>query len=233
MIGAIVGDAARIVTKDLRIERATGVITTQILPFGIVMLLLFGFGVDPALQVRGGERSVLAEVAPGLFWITVLLALLLVVGRAFAIESDDGSLDALLVAGVHPGAILGGKAFVVAAELVLLELLVGAGAMLMFDVTIEDPLHLVLVMASTTVALAGAGTLFLAVVAGQRGRDTLGPLLVLPAMAPVLIGATAATGDALYGAGSGGAAWTWALVAFALLYSMAGIVGAGALLEDV
>ena len=232
-IRTLVRDALRIVEKDLRIERATGVVTTQIVPFGIVMLLLFGFGVDPELQVRGGERSVLAEVAPGLFWITVLLALLLVVGRAFAVEADDGSLDALLVSGVHPSSILAGKALVVAAELVVLELVVGAGAMLMFDIRIDDPLHLLLVVCSTTAALAGAGTLFLAVVAGQRGRDTLGPLLVLPAMAPVLIGATAATGDALYGSGAGGAAWTWALVAFALLYFVAGIVGAGALLEDV
>ncbi len=229
----LVADAWRIARKDLAIERSSRVVGSQILPFGIVMLLLFAFGVDPELQVRGGERSILAEIAPGLFWITVLLALLLVSGRSFAVESDDGSLDALLVSGVHPGSILAGKTLVVAIQLALLEVVVGAGSMLLFGVRVDDPLHLLVVMLSTTVALAGAGTLLLAVVAGYSGRDTLGPLLVLPSMAPVLIGATAASGAALYGTGSDGAAWTWALVAFALLYGAAGIVSAGALLEDV
>jgi heme exporter protein B len=53
--------------KDLRIEARSRVTVQQILPFGLVVLLLFAFALDP-------DRGVLQRVAPGLFWVTVLLA---------------------------------------------------------------------------------------------------------------------------------------------------------------
>ena len=44
--------------KDLRIERRSRVTLQQILPFGLIVLLLFAFALDP-------DRGVLARVAPG------------------------------------------------------------------------------------------------------------------------------------------------------------------------
>ena len=53
--------------KDLRIEARSRVTVQQVLPFGLVVLLLFAFALD-------SDKRVLQQVAPGLFWITVLLA---------------------------------------------------------------------------------------------------------------------------------------------------------------
>jgi heme exporter protein B len=82
----VVRDALLVAGKDLRIERRSRVAMQQVLPFGAIVLVLFAFALDP-------DRGVLERVAPGLFWTAVLLAALLAVGRAFAIEEGNAARD--------------------------------------------------------------------------------------------------------------------------------------------
>lgn len=230
-------DARLIAAKDLRIEAASRVLTTQVVPFGLLVLVLFGFAIDPGLQAVGaGEgaasRAVLETVAPGLFWLAVLFSSLLAIGRSFAVESVDGNLDALRLAGLEPAGIFLGKAAAVAVQLTVLELLLGLGAFAFYGAPLENPLLLALTVVGGTVAIAATGTLYAALAAGLRVRDTLVPLLLLPVMAPVLLGATIATDAALFGPASDGWPWCAALGAFAVLYVAAGILAFGSLLED-
>ena len=70
-------------------------------------------------------------MAPGLVWLATLFSLLVLVQRAFAVETDDGALDALPVAGVEAGALFWGKALaVLAAQLAVLEALLLVTAVL-------------------------------------------------------------------------------------------------------
>jgi ABC-type transport system involved in cytochrome c biogenesis permease component len=66
----------------------------------------------------------------------------------------------------------------------------------------------------------------------NRARETLVPLLVLPAVMPVMLGATRSFQAAL--AGTPGDAWPWVqlLIAFAVLAVTAGTVAFGPLLEE-
>jgi heme exporter protein B len=83
-----------------------------------------------------------------------------------------------------------------------------------------------------TIGLAAAGTVFGVLVAGTRVRDTLLPLLLLPVLAPLVLGATRATEFALAGDASGGWAWVHLLGVFAAVYVAFGIVAFGPLLEE-
>ncbi|MEM8926141.1 MAG: heme exporter protein CcmB, partial [Actinomycetota bacterium] len=75
-------DAWLLAAKDLRIELSSRVVLSQIVPFGFLILIMFGFAVSPDLAVVGeARRSVLEEVSPGLFWIAVLLSALMALGR--------------------------------------------------------------------------------------------------------------------------------------------------------
>jgi len=67
---------------------------------------------------------------------------------------------------------------------------------------------------------------------GLRARDTLVPLLVLPAVMPVMLGATRAFQAALDGVNSDGWPWVQLLAAFAILVVAAGTVAFGPLLEE-
>ena len=82
--------------KDLRIEARSRVATNQVLPFAVLVLVLFAFALDP-------DRGVLRRATPGLFWLAVLFCLLFTVQRSFAVETADGARDALRLAGARPG----------------------------------------------------------------------------------------------------------------------------------
>ena len=125
-----------------------------------------------------------------------------------------------------------GKSLAVAAELLVLEALLGAGALLLYGAPLGHPFLLMVVVVAATASIAAAGTLYSALASGSRVRDTLVPVLVLPALAPALLGATLATEAALFGPPSDGWPWAGLLGAFAVLYFGAGMLSFGLMLEE-
>jgi heme exporter protein B len=222
---SLLQEAMLVAGKDLRIEARSRVTSQQILPFGLVVLLLFAFALDP-------DRGVLTRVAPGLFWVTVLLGTLLAVGRAFAIESENGARDGLRLAGLDSAALFLGKAGAVAIELAALEVLLTAGVVVLFNVGLAGLAPLILATLTATVGLAATGTLYGVLAAGLRVRETLLPVLLLPVVAPVLLGASRAWEAAIDGAT--GDAWPWValLGIFAVLFTGIGMLAFGPLLEE-
>lgn len=220
---------ARLVAgKDLRVERRSRVLLNQILPFAGVTMVMFAFALDAS--------NVLERVAPGLVWLATLFSLLVLVQRSFAIESDDGALDTLRVAGVDPVAIFFGKSLALAAQLAVLEVVLLGTAVVLYgaDVPLGGLLLLTATLVTATSGLAFVGTLYGGLTAGFSGRETLLPLLVFPVVAPVLIGATRAVESAL---GTGGVAlaegWPWIglLAVFAVAFGVGGALAFGPLLE--
>ncbi len=199
--------------------------TNQIAPYALVVLLLFGFAFDQ-------NRSVLTTVAPGLFWVAVLLCSLLAVQRSFAIESADNARDGLRLSGLDPAGIFLGKASAIAAQLVALEVLLGAGIVVLFDTRLHDVGMLIAAAAAATIGLAAAGTVYGVMAAGLRVRETLLPLLILPVVAPVMLGATQAWQTALGLSIGSGSKWLVLLICFAAIYVTLGVLAFGALLEE-
>ena len=226
-------DAWLMARKDLRIEQSSRVVLGQILPFGALVLILFGLAVSPDLTVLGTERrSVLAQTSPGLFWMAVLFSALLALGRSFAIESSDGNLDALKMAGLDPAGIFIGKAGAVSVQLLVLEVLLGLGAFVLYGAPLASAVLLATVVVLATTAVTAAGTLYAALASGLRVRDTLVPLLVLPVLAPVLLAASLATEAAVFGPTGNGWSWALLLAVFALLYLGIGMLSFGPIMEE-
>ena len=218
-------DAGLVAAKDLRVEARSRVATNHVVPFALLVLILFAFAVDP-------DRGILARAAAGLFWVTVLFAAVLAVQRSFAIEGDGDARDALRLSGLDGGGVFLGKAAAVAVQLVLLEAVLAFGVTVLYDVPLRDVALLALVCLLATTGIAAAGIVYGVVAAGLRVRDTLLPLLVLPVLAPVLLAATRASEAAL--ATVPGDAWPWVrlLAVFATIYTVFGVVAFGPLLEE-
>lgn len=218
-------DALTVVGKDLRVEISSRVTTTQVAPYAVLVLILFGFAFDQ-------NHSLLDQAAPGLFWVAVLLCSVLAVQRSYAIESADGTRDALRLSGLDPAGIFLGKAAAVAAQLVALEALLGAGVVILFGTRLHDPALLILTAVVATTGLAASGTVYGMVASGLRVRETLLPLLVLPVVAPVLLGATQAWMAALGLSHADGWRWLSLLGSFAAIYLALGAVWFSTLLEE-
>ena len=216
--------------KDLRIEWKSRVITNQVVPFAGVTMVIFGFALD-------ANTDVLELVAPGLVWLATMFSLLLLVQRTFAVEADDGALDAMRVAGVDARGIFFGKAIGLAVQLLVLEVLLLFAAVILYGETIrlDGAVLLVTTMISATCGLAAVGTLYGGLAVGSKGRETLLPLLTLPAVAPVLIGATRAVESAL-GTGvaelSDGWQWVSLLTVFAVAFGVGGSLAFGPLIDE-
>ncbi|MDP9463519.1 MAG: heme exporter protein CcmB, partial [Actinomycetota bacterium] len=160
-----------------------------------------------------------------------------VVQRSFAVEAGDGALDALRTAGVPAQGIYFGKAIALAVQLVVLEALLFLAAFVLYGSRVGAG-GVVLLITSAVAASCGlglVGTLYGGLTTGTKGRESLLPLLLLPVVAPVLIGATRATEAAL---GVGGISmregWAWValLVIYALLFGIGGSLAFGPLVDD-
>jgi heme exporter protein B len=217
-------DALLVAGKDLRIELRSRVALWQVLPVAVLSLVLYAFALGPG-------RSVLVSAAPGLFWLAVLFSTVLATQRSFAIEAGEGARDGLRGSGIDPAGVFLGKAAAVAAELAVLQLVLFGAMSLLFDVHLRTPWLALVASVMATVGLAAAGTLYGALSAGLRVRETLLPLLVLPVLAPVLLAASRAWSAALSGPASPGVSWLRVLGPFAAVYLVVGIVLYGPLLE--
>jgi heme exporter protein B len=221
--------AMQVAAKDLRIERRSKVVTNQILPFAAVTMVMFAFALD--------ADTVLERVAPGLVWLATLFSLLVLVQRAYAIETEDGALDALRVAGVDPVGLFWGKTLALAVQLAVLEVVLLATAVVLYGAEIRAGgiVLLVTTLVTATCGLAVVGTLYGGLAAGFKGRETVLPLLVLPVVAPVLIGATRAVESALGTAGavvSEGWPWVGLLAVFAVAFGVGGSLAYGPLIDE-
>lgn len=221
-------DTMLIATKDLRIEARSRVVFSQVLPFSILALVLFAFALD-------ADRLALRDFSPGLFWVAVLFAGLLAIQRTTNLEHDDSTIDSLRLSAVEPGAIFAGKTLAITVQLIALEILLVIGIVIFYDARIESAAGVALLGVTSVVSAVGvaaAGTLYGALTAGIRGRETLLPILLLPVLSPVLIGATRAFDDALGSAAVNGWAWLALLALFAVVYLVFGLLAYGILLEE-
>ncbi len=170
-------------------------------------------------------------------WLATLFSLLLLVQRSFAVETADGALDALRVAGIEPAGIFLGKSMALAAQLALLELLLLLTAVVLYGTTVEvgGIVLLVTTWLAATTGLAFVGTLYGGLAARCAGQGDPAPPAPPPVVAPVLIGATRATEAALGTAGtavSEGWPWLALLTVFAAAFGTAGTVAFGPLIEE-
>ncbi len=219
------GDAVLVASKDLRIEWRARTALGQVLPFAVLVLVLFGFALD-------ANRPTLRLATPGLLPMTVLFATVVAVQRSVAVESTDGARRMLLLSGMAPAAAFAGKAAAVAVQLLIVEVLLVPGVVLLYDAEIESLPLVVATCVAATVGLATAGSLLGAVVAGVRAHQTVLPILLLPVSAPVLIAATRAFADGFGTVAVDGWSWVGLLAGFAAVNAVLGAVVYGLLLED-
>jgi heme exporter protein B len=167
-----------------------------------------------------------------LFWVAVLLVALLAIQRAVRIETADGAHHRLLLSSIEPPSIFLGKAMALALQLLALEVLLLVSVVILFDSSIDRPLLTVCTAVVATAGIASAGTLYGVLAVGLGVRETLLPILLLPVLAPVLISATRAFGDAFDRVDADGWAWLGMLGVFAVIYTVFGMLAYGVLLED-
>jgi heme exporter protein B len=181
--------ALRLFLHDLKLQLRHGTDLIAPVAFFVLATLLVPLGVGP-------EPNLLARLAPGMIWVTALLATLLALDRLFQRDFEDGTLDLLALSPLPLEMTVLAK---VAAHWVTtgLPLLVAApvlGVMMRLDPACYATMEISLLLGTPVLSMIGA--FGAAVTLGARRGGALLALLVLPLYVPILIFATSAIGAA-------------------------------------
>ena len=179
--------AAAILRKDLRLELRTKEAVPAMALFTLTAYVLFHFGLD--------RDSLDGELAAGTLWVTMLLAAVIGVTRLFAAERDQGGIEGLLLSPADRTALFVAKAAALFVYLTALELVaLPAFALLLLGPGLGGAFpELVPVLLLANLGLACVGALVAALASEGRARELITPLLLLPLLVPLLIGAAQAT----------------------------------------
>ena len=197
--------------KDVLSELRSREIISSVLVFAMLVILIYIFAF-------GADYEKLAGVAPGLLWTTFVFAGMLSLNRAFIPEKEQGCLEGLMVCPVSREVIYVGKAL----SSMLFMLIIEAISLVAFAMLLNLPVltfPVAVITLVTTIGFVAVGTIFSALSVNTKAREMVLPILFLPVVIPIIIGAVKATGLALSGGTWGDySSWFQIIVAFDVIF---------------
>lgn len=187
---------AAVLQRDLRLamRRKSEVLTAVF--FFVVVASLFPLAIGP-------EADMLRKIAPGILWVGALLASLLSLGRLFAADYQDGTLEQmalsptpmplLVAAKVLAHWLLSGLPLALLSPVLALQFDLDSGAMWVLFTS----------LLLGTALLSFLGAVGAALTLGVRGGEVLLSLLVLPLYIPALVFGSGAVEAQMVGMGYG------------------------------
>ena len=216
----------RMMAKDLRIELRAKEIIVVMVAFSALAVIIFGLAFD--LRV---PRPTM--VVPGVLWGVLLFSGILGLNRSFSAELDHQTLTALLLAPIdrsvlYLGKFLANLLFMVIMAAILLPML-----LIIFDVNLFQ-FWILLALLLGIIGYVGVGTLFAALTATIRARESMLPILLLPVMVPVFMAGIKITEQVLDGRNwANFQNWFGMLVAFDLIFLTVAFLVFDLIWEDV
>ena len=212
--------------KELLLQWRTRGQLVAVFVFGAAALLLFSFTIGPNAQA-------LRRFSAGFLWLGLLLSSTLTLTESFHAEMENRALEGLLLLPSNPRALYYAKAVANWLQLAILGVALVPVMVVLYDAGTTRLLTLLGVILLGTAGLSAPGTLYAAMTAQVKAKQTLLPLLLFPLIVPVLLASVKATSLVILGdAMSEVRSWIILLLAFDLIYwSMCGLLY-GRVVED-
>ena len=179
--------------KDLLSEMRSRETISSMFFFALIVILIFSFSFSM-------DQQTARELMPGIMWVAVVFTGIIGLGKSFTAELQNDCLENLQMNPIPRGAIYLGKLasnflFMLIVEFILFPLFV-----IFFNLDVFEKIPLfVLILTTGTLGVSAVGTLFSAMTVQIRAREVMLPILLLPLIVPVMIGAVEATGGVLRG----------------------------------
>jgi heme exporter protein B len=199
-----------IVRKDLLLELRAREQVIGMAVFALLTLVTFNFAFD----LTGVDR---AASGSGALWVAIIFAGLLGMGRAAAIDRQQGAWEGLLLSPADRGTIFLGKLASALLFIGIVEALALAIFAALFSLPVLRPMVL-LVVGLGTVGFGTLGTLFSVMAATTRAREVMLPVLLFPLALPVVISAVRATTLLLTDRQAEAGPWISLLLGFDVLF---------------
>ncbi|WP_057761227.1 heme exporter protein CcmB [Cytobacillus praedii] len=209
----ILADALTIAAKDLRNELKSKQTSGMMIIFSSLVILIFSFAFDPT-------NNTVKAIIPGLIWVITIFSGLLGLNRSFISEQENDSLTGLKVAPIDPSSIFLGKVVANLVLVTIVQMLSIPILFLLFDYKFHgDLIWFLLIVLTATIGFIVIGTFLAALAANAKNSEMLLPVLLLPLLSPLMIGAVQATKIVLEQEGITDAiSWLQLMAAYDLLF---------------
>jgi len=187
--------------------------------FGAASLLLFSFAIGPSAEA-------LRTFSGGFLWLGLLLSSTLTLSESFHAEMENRALEGLLLLPSNPRALYYGKAIANWIQLSVLGIALVPVMVVLYDAGTTALLKLLAIILLGSAGLSAPGTLYAAMTAQVKSKQTLLPLLLFPLIVPALLASVKATSLAILGDPMNQSlSWIGLLCAFDLIYwSLCGLL---------
>ena len=171
--------------KDLLLETRNKDVIVAISAFALLVLMIFTFAID--------INQVSAKLTgPGILWASIAFAGVTGLNRAFAIELEGNTLEALMLAPIsrdliYAGKMFGNFLFITAAQIIVIPIFA-----VLFNLAVLR-WEMLVVSLLTAIGFSAIGTLFAAMTIRVRAREVMLPLLFLPVVTPLIMAAVEST----------------------------------------
>jgi len=180
-----------IVWKDLLSEIRSRENISSMLFFALIVILIFSFSFSM-------DQPTAKQFISGIIWVAFAFTGIIGLGKSFSAELQNDCLEYLQMSPVPKGAIYLGKLAANLLFMLIVEVILFPMFVIFFDLDVVETVHLVLlILLLGTLGLSAVGTLFSALTVQVRTREVMFPILLLPIIVPVIIGAVEATRGAL------------------------------------
>jgi heme exporter protein B len=212
--------------KELLLQWRTRGQFMAVFVFGATSLLLFSFAIGP-------DASALRTFSAGFLWLGLLLSSTLTLAESFHAEMENRALEGLLLLPTDSRALYYAKAIANWLQLAILGVALVPVMVVLYDAGTTRLLTLLLVILLGSAGLSAPGTLYAAMTAQVKAKQTLLPLLLFPLIVPVLLASVKATSLMILGDPMEQARpWIVLLISFDLIYwSLCGLLY-GRVIED-
>lgn len=172
--------------KELLLQWRTRAQMLAVFVFGATALLLFSFAVGP-------NAEDLRKFSAGFLWLGLLLSSTLTLSESFHSEMENRALEGLLLLPSDARVLYYAKAIANWLQLTLLGIALVPVMVVLYDAGTSRIPMLIVVLALGAAGLSAPGTLYAAMTAQVRSKQTLLPLLLFPLIVPALLASVKAT----------------------------------------
>ncbi|MAE80221.1 uncharacterized protein METZ01_LOCUS195732 [marine metagenome] len=171
--------------KDLLLETRNKDIIVAVSAFALLVLMVFTFAID-INQVNAKLTG------PGILWASIAFAGVTGLNRAFALELEGNTLEALMLAPIsrdliYVGKMFGNFLFLTASQIIVVPIFA-----VLFNLAVLR-WEMLVISLLTTIGFSAIGTLFAAMSMRVRAREVMLPLLFLPVVTPLIMAAVEST----------------------------------------
>ena len=182
-----------LLAKDLKTEWRTREIFTSMFVFAVLVIVVFNFAI-------GADTELIRQVASGVIWIALSFASVLGLQRTGQMESEEDSLQGVLLALHDRSALFIAKMLAQMVYLLVVVLCILPLCSVWFRIDFIACIgELGMVFMLGILGLSIVGTLFAMITLHTRAREVMLPMLFLPVSVPLTIASVYATAQLIAG----------------------------------